>query len=123
MRPELLGDPEYRGAIQAALNGYFSVSWSTIRTRCTEWDALKVVLRGKSLGKSCGIRKKLELKLMQQEGALAALQFRMATRDIFEAGCHEVHTRIGAIWNSLNIYVRRVYRQRLYREEDLSGAC
>ncbi|KAJ1203191.1 hypothetical protein NDU88_006984 [Pleurodeles waltl] len=40
MRPELLGDPEYRGDLQAAVNGYFSENWTTIRMRGIEWEAV-----------------------------------------------------------------------------------
>ncbi|KAJ1187179.1 hypothetical protein NDU88_003958 [Pleurodeles waltl] len=45
IRPELLVDSEYKRDMQAALNGYFSVNWTTTRTRGIEWEALNVVLR------------------------------------------------------------------------------
>ncbi|KAJ1215633.1 hypothetical protein NDU88_003241 [Pleurodeles waltl] len=46
MRPELLGDLEYRRDIQEALNGYFDENWTTAQSRSIEWEALKVVIRG-----------------------------------------------------------------------------
>ncbi|KAJ1151162.1 hypothetical protein NDU88_003949 [Pleurodeles waltl] len=115
MRPELLGDPEYKGEV---LNGYFNVNWSTIRTRGIKSEDLNVVRRGENLGKSYGIRKKLERELMQQAGVLAALQCQVASSDVSEADCCEAHTRIEAIRNRLDSYVHRDFRQRLYREGD-----
>ncbi|KAJ1170451.1 hypothetical protein NDU88_002328 [Pleurodeles waltl] len=123
MRPELPGDPEYMGDIQAALDGYFSVNWSTTRIRGIEWEALKVVIRGKSFGKSYGIREKLEQELTQQEDVLAALQYGEASGDVSETDCREMHAKIGAIWNRLDSYIRRDYRQRLYHKGDRWGAC
>ncbi|KAJ1192344.1 hypothetical protein NDU88_001655 [Pleurodeles waltl] len=94
------------------------MNWSTTRTRSIEWEALKVVIRGKSLGKFYGIRKKLEQEFAQQEGVLSALQSRVASGDVSEAHCREAHKRIGATWNRLDSYVCRDFRQRLYCEGD-----
>ncbi|KAJ1208550.1 hypothetical protein NDU88_003934 [Pleurodeles waltl] len=60
LRPETLGDPEYRADVLAALYGYICVNWNTAQTRGLEWGALKVVIRGESLGKSNEMRMKLE---------------------------------------------------------------
>ncbi|KAJ1202527.1 hypothetical protein NDU88_006325 [Pleurodeles waltl] len=65
MRLELLGDHEYKRDIQAALDGYFSGNWTTAQTRGIELEALKVVIRGESLNKPYGIRKKLDRDLAQ----------------------------------------------------------
>ncbi|KAJ1116941.1 hypothetical protein NDU88_005143 [Pleurodeles waltl] len=121
MRPELFGDPEYKGDIQAALNGYFSVNWTTTRTRGMKWDALKIVIRGESLGKSYGIRKKVDRELPQQEDILAALQRQVDSVNASGSVCCMVHRRIGAIWNRLDSYVHKDFRQRLYRKGDCSG--
>ncbi|KAJ1198477.1 hypothetical protein NDU88_002318 [Pleurodeles waltl] len=67
MRPELLGDHEYRRDIQEALTGYFSENWTTAHSSGLEWEALKVVIRGESIAKIYGIRKKLDQELAQQE--------------------------------------------------------
>ncbi|KAJ1173880.1 hypothetical protein NDU88_005705 [Pleurodeles waltl] len=123
MRPELLRDPEYKGDIQAARDGYFSVNWYTIRTCGIEWEALKVVTRCKSIGISYGIRKKKEWELTQQEDMLTALRSRVASVDASETDCRETHTKIGAIWNRLDSYKSKDYRQRLYCSGDRSGAC
>ncbi|KAJ1083889.1 hypothetical protein NDU88_004044 [Pleurodeles waltl] len=85
MWPALLGNPENKGDIQAVLNGYFSMNWTTTRTHGIEWEALKVVIRGESLGKSYGIRKKLDRELTQQEDILAALQCQVDSEDASEA--------------------------------------
>ncbi|KAJ1157745.1 hypothetical protein NDU88_010445 [Pleurodeles waltl] len=52
MRPELLGDLEYRRDIQEALTGYFGGNWTTAQSRGIEWEALKVAIRGESLTKT-----------------------------------------------------------------------
>ncbi|KAJ1193410.1 hypothetical protein NDU88_002708 [Pleurodeles waltl] len=69
MRPKLLGDLEYRRDIQETLAGYFGGNWTTAQSRGIEWKALKVVIQGKSLSKTYGIRKKLDQELAQQEDA------------------------------------------------------
>ncbi|KAJ1180800.1 hypothetical protein NDU88_006016 [Pleurodeles waltl] len=74
MRPELLGDLEYRCDIQDTLNGYFGGNWTTGQSHGIEWEALKVVIWGKSLTKTYVIRKKEDQKLAQQEDALGILQ-------------------------------------------------
>ncbi|KAJ1109295.1 hypothetical protein NDU88_006657 [Pleurodeles waltl] len=86
-----------------------------------EWEALKVVIRGDSFGKSYGIRKKLERELMQQEDLLATLQSHVGSREVEEAGHREAHRRIEAIWNRQDSYVCKDFRQWLYREGDRSG--
>ncbi|KAJ1161423.1 hypothetical protein NDU88_001909, partial [Pleurodeles waltl] len=65
LRPELLGDLEYKSDMRTALDGYFSVNSSTTRTLGIEWEALMVVIRGKRIGKSYGIRKEIEQELTQ----------------------------------------------------------
>ncbi|KAJ1157586.1 hypothetical protein NDU88_010292 [Pleurodeles waltl] len=121
LRPELLGDLEYKVDMWMALDGYFRTNWSTTRTRGTEWEALNVVIRGESIGKSYGIRKKLERELTQQEEALTTLQSQETSGDISEADCRMMLAIIGDIWNRLDSYVRQDHRQRLYREGDHSG--
>ncbi|KAJ1121194.1 hypothetical protein NDU88_009316 [Pleurodeles waltl] len=74
MRLELLGDHEYSCDIQEELAVYFSENWTAAHSRGLKWEALKVVIRGKSLAKTYGIRKKLDLELAQQEDTLNALQ-------------------------------------------------
>ncbi|KAJ1197785.1 hypothetical protein NDU88_001633 [Pleurodeles waltl] len=71
LRAELLDDTEYKKDLQDVLNGYFSANCGTAKTRGVEWEALKVVIRGRSLSKSYGIRKRLDRELTQQEDALA----------------------------------------------------
>ncbi|KAJ1198815.1 hypothetical protein NDU88_002654 [Pleurodeles waltl] len=102
MWPELLGDPEYKRDLQATLNGYFSVNWTTTRTRSIEWEALRVVIGGESLSKSCSFRNKLDWELAQQEDVLTALQHQVDNRDTSEADCCVVHGRIGALWSRLD---------------------
>ncbi|KAJ1170599.1 hypothetical protein NDU88_002472 [Pleurodeles waltl] len=85
MRPELLGDLEYRRDIQEALNGYFGENWIMAQSRGIEWEALKVVIRGESLTKTYGIRKKLDQEMAQQEDALNALQRQIDNGDALEA--------------------------------------
>ncbi|KAJ1135282.1 hypothetical protein NDU88_001723 [Pleurodeles waltl] len=94
LRPELLGDPEYKGDMRMDLNGYFTVKWSTTLTQGIEWEALNVVIRGESIGKTFGIRKKLEWELTQQEDVLTALQSRVTSGEISEADCHVTRTKI-----------------------------
>ncbi|KAJ1198771.1 hypothetical protein NDU88_002610 [Pleurodeles waltl] len=83
MQSELLGDHEYRHDIQEVLAGYFSENWTTALSRGLEWEALKVVIRGVSLAKTYGIRKKLD-----REG-------------------RAVRGHIGALWSRLDSYVRK----------------
>ncbi|KAJ1166338.1 hypothetical protein NDU88_006742 [Pleurodeles waltl] len=121
MWPELLGDHEYRRDIQEALNGYFGENWTTAQSCGIEWEALKVVVRGKSLTKTYNIRKKLDQELAQQEDALNTLQCQIDNSVASEAESRVVHGRIGALWSRLDNYVRKDFRQRLYREGDRSG--
>ncbi|KAJ1213800.1 hypothetical protein NDU88_001431 [Pleurodeles waltl] len=63
----------------------------------------------------------MEQELTQQEDALTALQSRMSSGDVSEADCHRTHAKIGVIWNRLDSYIRKDYRQWLYCEGDLLG--
>ncbi|KAJ1112214.1 hypothetical protein NDU88_000482 [Pleurodeles waltl] len=81
------------------------------RTRVVEWEALKVVIRGKSIGKTYGIRKKLEQELMQQEDALSLLQSQEQDGATGKAGLLEACGQIEVKWNRLDSYVRKEYRQ------------
>ncbi|KAJ1195084.1 hypothetical protein NDU88_004366 [Pleurodeles waltl] len=119
MRPELLGNQEHKQDIQVALNGYFSGNSTTAQTRGIEWEALKVVIRGESITKSYGIRRKLELA--QQEDVLAVLQRQIDNGDASEAECRMVHGRIRALWSRLDNYVHGDFRQRLYQGGARSG--
>ncbi|KAJ1201001.1 hypothetical protein NDU88_004818 [Pleurodeles waltl] len=121
MRPELLGDHEYRRDIQEALTGYFSGNRSTAQSRGIEWEALKVVIRGESLAKTYGIQKKLDQELAQQKDALNALQHQIDNGDALETESRVVRGRISALWSRLDSYVRKDFRQRLYHEGDRSG--
>ncbi|KAJ1193002.1 hypothetical protein NDU88_002308 [Pleurodeles waltl] len=121
LRPDLLGDPEYKQDLQGVLNGYFSTNWGTATARGIEWEALKVVIRGESLSKTHGIRKRLDQELTQQEDVLAVLQRHIKNCDASELDCLAVRCRIVELWDRLGNYVRRNYRQRLYWEWDRSG--
>ncbi|KAJ1108798.1 hypothetical protein NDU88_006168 [Pleurodeles waltl] len=59
-----------------------------------ESEALKVVIRGESLSKTYGIRKRFDLGLTQQEDVLAALQCQVDNGDASESDCLEVRGRI-----------------------------
>ncbi|KAJ1174746.1 hypothetical protein NDU88_000039 [Pleurodeles waltl] len=123
LRPDLLGDPEYKQDLQGVLNGYFSENWGTAMIRGIEWEALKVVIRGKSLSKTYGIRKHLDRELTQQEDVLAALQRQVDNGNASESDCLEVGGRIVDLWDGLDKYVRRNYRLRLLQQGDPSGVC
>ncbi|KAJ1179401.1 hypothetical protein NDU88_004635 [Pleurodeles waltl] len=85
MRPELLGNHEYRRDIQEALKGYLGENWTTAQSRGIEWEALKIVIRVESLTKTYSIRKKLDQELPQQEDALNNLQCQIDNGDASEA--------------------------------------
>ncbi|KAJ1167495.1 hypothetical protein NDU88_007886 [Pleurodeles waltl] len=121
LRPDLLGDPQYKKNFQSVLNGYFSTNWGTATARGIEWEALKVVIRGESHSKTYGIRKRLYQELTQQEDVLAALESQVDNGDVSD--CLEVRGRIVNLWDRLNNYVCRNYRQWLFREGDRSGVC
>ncbi|KAJ1210580.1 hypothetical protein NDU88_005942 [Pleurodeles waltl] len=95
--------------------------WTTAQSRGIEWEALKVVIRGESLTKTYGIRKKLDQELAQQEDALSALQRQIDNGGALEAESRMVRGCIGALWSRLDSYVRKDFRQRLHREGDWSG--
>ncbi|KAJ1169669.1 hypothetical protein NDU88_001560 [Pleurodeles waltl] len=107
MRQELVGDHDYKRDVQEALTGYFSENWTTAQSRGLEWEALKVVIRGESLAKTYGIRKKLDQELAQQEDALDALQCQIDNGDALENESRVVRGHIGALWSRLDSYVRK----------------
>ncbi|KAJ1142643.1 hypothetical protein NDU88_008956 [Pleurodeles waltl] len=119
LRPDLLGDPEYKKDLQGVLDGYLHTNWGTATTRGLELEALKVIIRGESLSKTYGIRQRLYRELTQQEEVLAAIQRQVDSGDTSEADCLEVRGRIVDLWDRLDNYVRRNYR--LFREGDHSG--
>ncbi|KAJ1098291.1 hypothetical protein NDU88_003407 [Pleurodeles waltl] len=118
LRSDLLGDPEYKKDLQGVLDGYLRTNWGMATTRGLEWETLKVVIRGESLSKTYGIRQRLDRELAQQEEVLAAIQRQVDNGDASEEACLEVRGRIVDSWNRLDNYVRRNYRQRLFREGD-----
>ncbi|KAJ1185904.1 hypothetical protein NDU88_002690 [Pleurodeles waltl] len=93
----------------------------TATARGIAWEALKEVIRGESLSKTYGIRKRLDQELTRQEYVLAALQCQVDNGDALKSDCLEVRGRIVDLWDRLDNYVRRNYRQRLFREGDRSG--
>ncbi|KAJ1170710.1 hypothetical protein NDU88_002583 [Pleurodeles waltl] len=107
MRPELLGDHEYRHDIQEVLAGYFSENWTTALSRGLEWETLKVVIRGESLAKTYGIRKKLDRELAQQEDALNALQCQIDNGGALENESQSMRGRIGPSIEPLAIRLRK----------------
>ncbi|KAJ1108369.1 hypothetical protein NDU88_005745 [Pleurodeles waltl] len=121
MRQELLGELEYRLDLQEALTGYFGGNWTTVQSCCIEWEALKVIIRGKSLTMTYSIQKKLDQELAQQEDALGVLQCQIDNGDAKEAESQVVRGRIGALWSRLDSYVHKDFRQRLHCEGDRSG--
>ncbi|KAJ1123108.1 hypothetical protein NDU88_001581 [Pleurodeles waltl] len=102
LRPDLLGDPEYKQDLRVVLNGYFSTNWGTARG--IQWEALKVVIRGESLSKTYGIRKRLDQKLRQQEDVLAALQRQIDNCDASESDCLELRVNL-----HLREHLRAIY--------------
>ncbi|KAJ1116614.1 hypothetical protein NDU88_004820 [Pleurodeles waltl] len=56
-----------------------------------------------------------------KEDVLAALQHQIDNGDASESDCLEVRGRIVDLWDRLDNYVRRNYRQWLFREGDHSG--
>ncbi|KAJ1164111.1 hypothetical protein NDU88_004557 [Pleurodeles waltl] len=96
-------------------------NWGTATTRGVKWGALKVVIRGESLSKTYGIRKRLDQEVARQEKVLTALQHQIDNGYSSESACLEVGGRIVELWDRLDSYVRRNYRQQLYRKGDRSG--
>ncbi|KAJ1184759.1 hypothetical protein NDU88_001562 [Pleurodeles waltl] len=123
LRPDLLGDLEYRKDLQDVLNGYFSANWGSATTRGIEWEVLKVVIRGESLSKTYGIRKRLDRELTQQEDSLSAIQRQVDNGDGSGSDCLGVRSGIVDLWGRLDNYVHREYRQRLIQEGDRLGVC
>ncbi|KAJ1128275.1 hypothetical protein NDU88_006654 [Pleurodeles waltl] len=121
LRPDLLGDSEYKQDLQGVLNGYFSTNWGMATAQGIEWEALKVVIRGESLSKTYCIRKRLDQELTKQEDILAALQCQVDNGDASESDFLEVRGRIVDLWDRLDNYVCWNYRQRLFLEADRSG--
>ncbi|KAJ1164620.1 hypothetical protein NDU88_005055 [Pleurodeles waltl] len=121
MELELLGDHGYRHDIQEVLAGYFSENWTTALSRSLEWEAFKVAIRGESLAKTYGIRKKLDRELAQQADALNALQCQTDNGGVLENESQAVRGRISALWSRLDSYVLTHFRQRLHCEGDRSG--
>ncbi|KAJ1125985.1 hypothetical protein NDU88_004398 [Pleurodeles waltl] len=118
--PDLLGDPECKKDLQDVLIGYFHMNWGRAGTQGLEWKVLKVVIRGESLSKTYGIRQRLDWELTRQEEVLAAIQRQVDSGDASEVDCLEVRGRIVDLWDRLENYVSRNYRQRLFREGDRS---
>ncbi|KAJ1143677.1 hypothetical protein NDU88_009982 [Pleurodeles waltl] len=117
LRPDLLSDLEHKKDLQDVLVGYFHTNWGMAGTRGLEWEALK----GESLSKTYAIRQHLERELTRQEEELATLQRQVDNVDTSEVDCFEVRGRIVDLWDRLENYARRNYRQRLFREGDHSG--
>ncbi|KAJ1151965.1 hypothetical protein NDU88_004744 [Pleurodeles waltl] len=111
----------YKQDLKGVLNGYFSTNWGMATARGILWEALKVAIRGESLSKTYGIRKRLDQELTQQEDILAALQSQIENDDASELDCLAVRGRIVELRERLDNYVHRNYRQRLYQEGDRSG--
>ncbi|KAJ1103573.1 hypothetical protein NDU88_000994 [Pleurodeles waltl] len=86
-----------------------------------ECEALKVVIRGESHSKTYGIRKRLDQELTRQEDVLTALQRQIDNGYTPESACLEVRGRIVELWDRLDSYVPRNYRQQLYQEGDRLG--
>ncbi|KAJ1145716.1 hypothetical protein NDU88_012001 [Pleurodeles waltl] len=120
LHADLLGDPEYKKDLQDVIVGYFHTNWGTAGTQGLEWEALKVVIRGKSLSKTYGIRQRFDQELTLQEEVLAAIQRQVDSHDALEADCLEVRGRIVDLWDILENYVCQNYRQRLLREGNRS---
>ncbi|KAJ1138040.1 hypothetical protein NDU88_004431 [Pleurodeles waltl] len=72
-------------------------NWTTALSRGFEWEALKIVIRGESLAKIYGIRKKLDRELPQQEDALNALQRQIDNGGVLENESQVVRGLIGAL--------------------------
>ncbi|KAJ1140885.1 hypothetical protein NDU88_007222 [Pleurodeles waltl] len=121
LRPDILGDPEHKKDLQDVLVGYFHRNWSMAGTRGLEWEGLKVVIRGEILSKTYGTRQRLDWELTHLEEVLATLQHQVDNGEASKADCLEVRCRIVDLCDRLENYVRRNYRQRLFREVDRSG--
>ncbi|KAJ1140869.1 hypothetical protein NDU88_007207 [Pleurodeles waltl] len=80
-------------------------------TRGLEWEALKVGIRGESLSKTYGVRQRLDRELTHQKEVLAAILRQVDNGDASEADCFEVRGRIVDLWDRLENYVSRNYRQ------------
>ncbi|KAJ1151638.1 hypothetical protein NDU88_004418 [Pleurodeles waltl] len=68
-----------------------------------------------------GIRKHLDQELTQQEDVLTALQCQIDNGDASDSACLKVRGRIVELCDRLDSYVRRYYRQGLYRDGDHLG--
>ncbi|KAJ1083872.1 hypothetical protein NDU88_004027 [Pleurodeles waltl] len=121
MSPDILEDQEGKDTRSAALTDWLAHNWGTTKRRATEWDALKVVLRGTCMGLLCGVQRKLRRKLDREVAYLASLQ----TGDSLIAEVHpgelQLRRLIEDIWDRLDKYTLKQYRQRLYTEGDKSG--
>ena len=121
LRSEALGDVGFREEVREIMEGHFNTNWNMTAHRCSEWNALKVVMRGECISKISGSRVSLEAELKSSEEDLARLQREDRTHGFNDTELLEMHRRVSEIWAGLDKLVRTEYRQCLHREGDRSG--
>ena len=118
MPVDMLEDAEGRRVVQDAVIEYLETNWGTTKTRNTEWEALKAVIRGRCMGLACGVRKTLQRELQEGERKLAKHQHRPVSDTIYAQTELDLQRQVLSTRERLEQYTLKTYRQLLHREGD-----
>ena len=81
LQKEALEDSVFREDLRGEIRNYLGENWNTTETRATEWEALKVVVRGHCIGKSVQIRRMLDKELVEIEDKMRIEELKLGEMD------------------------------------------
>lgn len=121
LQPQLLEDAPYRATMLNTLVHYFRENWNTASSHLMEWDAMKSVVRGVSIGQVVGARHEIHNQLLRIEDSLTKLEREVTTDPTKKEALQEAHIEHAEVLETLRTIDYAAYTQRIHTEADKAG--
>ena len=121
LQPATLADPVFRDSLETHIIEYFEANEGTAVNTIVEWEAFKAVTRGICIGKTVGIRRQIEIKLIKMENQLKELQTEMVTNGDKKLELEECKSEYSILIEKLRCHNHQQYILCAHNEEGKAG--
>ena len=117
LQKESLEDPVFREDLRGRIRDYMRENWNTTENRATEWEALKVVVRGYCIGGTVQIKRMLDKELVEIEDKMRVEELKQG-----ETGLSDELTDLKTQYNQVLERVRcHNYKQYISKAHEMEG--
>ena len=121
LRPEALNEPPFKVAIGEQVVNYFELNGGSTEFRRTEWDAMKVVLRGHCMKTVWGVKTTLLGEMAELEARLRIVEVQASSHPERWVEHGQIQKELDGVYSTLGKYEYNTYLTHQHMEGDKPG--